>query len=888
MKKIIYSSTFIALLGGVFFLLSEDKKEYSPRNESNLIDQKHYVSDAPTAYAEAMEYYRMISANQITGVVDQKDVENALNSIQSSNSRRLAKNLNWNFVGPDNVGGRIRAFLIDRNNASIRYAGGVSGGLFKSTNRGFSWSVVNDMQENLNVTCIAQTPNGTILYGTGEGGFVGDNGTKDGTPGFAPGGIFKSTDGGVNFTRLNNTTNFGFCSIMASDSLKKQRVWVGTQAGLRYTDDEGATWVVARPGNCRDVQVAKDGTIFAYIGSNQVVRSTDGGATFQVLTIPFRGLVRRLRIAVSPTDENYVYVVAAGTITGIAGNDYMEGLYRSTDKGDNFTTIQPGGSPQFDPLSQVLTLQGQGNFDLCLTVDPLNKERVIIGGVQLGEWDNGVAKIIGSLADIPGNLAYCHADKHEFLWDYSTPIPTLIVSTDGGMYYSDDRGRTFNDRNKMFATTQFYGLAANASGHVIGGTQDNGTLFVNRVGTNDKSSVRVLGGDGFQTEISRTNPRVIFAESQYGNLRRSVNGGSSFAPIWDGRLTGEGAGTSSIFADFNAQFKLWEDETSGEGRLFFAQNNRIWVAIDALDASQEPSWFTLADNTNGMSGSGRVVDLEYSEDGGSLFVCRSANLFRIDGINLANFDTIALPGFTIDPNIALTNITSGLPSGRAITSINLDPNNPNRAVITLGNYGNTSYVFLSENILDAVPTYTNITGNLANFPVYDAIISTEDPNYIVLATEFGVWATENGGTTWEEQNQGMARVATYIIRQYRWKSWEGPVVYIATHGRGFFESKSLLTSVNKVAKKDNFTNLTAFPNPTQNITNLKFNLKVGESNASVKVLDMSGRIIKQINSLEFVSGTNQIKLDLSGIKSGNYIVTLTGANVSSSTRIAIY
>jgi hypothetical protein len=892
MKRIFYPLTivlFTAAASWIVYVSTNDRHAgYKQRLQSQLDPTETMSSGAPAHFEAAMEYYRLKAANVESGLIETSDYQMVLDQIKNMPQRRLNKPITWQFAGPDNVGGRTRAYIIDRTNPNTHFAGAVSGGLFRSNNKGLSWTAVNPMQENLNISCMTQTKNNVIYYGTGEGGFVSVSGTKDGTPGFAAGGIFMSEDGGQTFTIMPGTQTLSFTSSLAADSLNPNRLWAGTNLGLRYTDDKGVTWNnIPGTGNCRDIQIASDGTIYAYYAANGIVRSTNGGTSFENLTVPFTSALARLRIAISPQDPNYVYLV-----TAIAGRTHMEGLYRSTDKGNTFQLIQPGGSIMFNPLSQVLTLQGQGNFDICLTVDPENKDRVIIGGVQLAEWDNGSAKMIASLAQFPQNPNYVHADKHDFLWDYTTSPPTLIVLTDGGMFYSPDKGVTFIEKTRNYSTTQFYGLAANRRGQIIGGTQDNGTLFVTGSGNSPRSSVRVLGGDGFQNEISRLNDNVIFAESQYGNLRRSVNGGVTFLPIWDNRLTGEGAGQvrSPLFADFDAQFNLWENDQTGEGRFFFCTRADLWMATDVLRTSDMPSWFMIAPGT--ALGGGRFIDIEVSKDGGSVFVCKGSNLFRVDGLHLAKFDTLSLPNPTqVDPNITVTNIGVNLPNGsRVITSINIDPNNPNRALVTVGNFGANQYVYLSENILDPQPTFVSVHGNLPRFPVYDAIISYQNPNYFVVTTEFGVWATENGGSSWVEQNEGMARVATYIIRQYQWNEWEGPQVYIGTHGAGFFRSTSLLTNVKNVAKSgtEKAMSMTVYPNPAKDEAILSIDTKKPISGAVITVMDMSGRVIRTLPIRDIQVGQMKQKIDLTGLKTGHYLIQVKGNHISETSRISVF
>ena len=89
-----------------------------------------------------------------------------------------------------------------------------------------------------------------------------------------------------------------------------------------------------------------------------------------------------------------------------------------------------------------------------------------------------------------------------------------------------------------------------------------------------------------------------------------------------------------------------------------------------------------------------------------------------------------MPSNTIAPELVLTNIKSNLPS-RTITSIEVDDNNPKRVIVTMGNYGNSSYVYITEDADAASPTWRSIQGTLPRFPVYDAEINVEREKKIV-------------------------------------------------------------------------------------------------------------------------------------------------------------
>ena len=119
--------------------------------------------------------------------------------------RSSASLLEWEEMGPDNVGGRTRAVLIDKDNPSRIYAGAVSGGLWISESGGRAWRKYSDELENLNISCIAQAPNGDIYFGTGEVYFVRYGSDGDGGSGFLGNGIWKKEAASSDFIHLSST-----------------------------------------------------------------------------------------------------------------------------------------------------------------------------------------------------------------------------------------------------------------------------------------------------------------------------------------------------------------------------------------------------------------------------------------------------------------------------------------------------------------------------------------------------------------------------------------------------------------------------------------------------------------------------------------------------------
>lgn len=825
---------------------------------------------------EALDGIFRLKRDPKTNSINHDDIVRAYDQANKLSLFRLNKSFTWANLGPDNVGGRTRAFLIDKDSANIMLVGSVSGGLFRSTDFAASWKPVNDQQENLAVCSITQLGNGDIFYGTGE--------LFNQAPALSAGGIFVSKNKGRSFTILastKNKTDFTGVASMAT-SIDGNTLFAGTTTGFWYSEDGGTTFKRIKTGYAKDIKVGSDGVVWSNIG-NDLFKITDwkvaGGYTKMTLG---GGTTGRICVAVSPQDPQYVYCIAA-TSQAVRGAQ-LEGVYRSINGGTSWTKIHNGGSPYSDPLCQVNTsTDGQGGYDLCIGVDPKDKNRIFMGGVQFAKWDetNGF-KMTANLFDAPWNTQNIHADKHLIAWNTKTNPPTLIVGTDGGLYFSYDNGNTFTPKNKGFTSLQLYNVAANSLGHVMGGSQDNGTQLINFTGNisipgqQSKMAVEITSGDGFDAEFSRIYPKTTFTSTYYGRVYRSNNGGQSIAGFYDKRISTDGASIANKNTSFFTKMALWEPSNPSEdtnSRFFLGCDQELWMAKGVTNPGVSPDWFLLS---NTIGGDNDINEIEVSPDGDHVWISKDGKLYRIDSLNSAVFSTTLYPVANAIPKpIKTVNVFGNLPGGRTVTSASLDPKNPNHMVVTLGNYGYTAYIFETNNALSAAPTYTNITGNLPSMPVYDAAIWAYNSKYIILGTDLGVWVSENGGTTWEEANSGMARVPVFEVKQYEWNPGAGTVLYLGTFGRGYYRSNSWYTGINNPnALEASVNNIKAFPNPATSVVNIKF-VGLKFTQGEIKITDLSGKAVLT-KKVKINKGDNNVEMQLTDFKPGIYFAMISG------------
>ncbi|MFQ5334580.1 MAG: hypothetical protein ACE5DN_00750, partial [Flavobacteriales bacterium] len=537
--KLTISIVAIALGSLSYFLLpkgEQQKPAYSPRTDMN--EQQGWQG--------AAEAIAKIRNNPTTGTVSFEEWNEAYEAVKAMRGQRGTLGMEWEQIGPANVGGRTRAILVDANDptGNTVFAGGVTGGLWKSTDGAGTWSPVGDLMPNLVISCIAQGPDGTIYAGTG----CGYDGYANAPALFWPGkGIYKSTDGNT-FSLISSTIppdndlgdTWSSVQRIAVDPNNANRICAATHSGLRISDDGGSTWtnpVFVDYPNCNiqsnglggDVVILDNGTIIAIVGGTGY-RSTSGSScTFERLTTYGLPVAGRTVLAKAPSDNSVVWAIEANS-----GSADLKGLYKSTDHGANWTKVLGKITNYFEPLCSSSNCQGI--YDLALGVSPNDPNSVIIGGVELWRWDGNLTRIAWEFGYYP---YYVHADKHIIYFDPTDQTgKTMYIGCDGGVFKSLDGANTFFEANRNYITTQFYAMAFFSAkynvaqnglynyGWPFGGTQDNGTILVpmqvipaSGVNT-DQDGLGILGGDGFDCDASQISS-AMFATIYNGCLYRA-------------------------------------------------------------------------------------------------------------------------------------------------------------------------------------------------------------------------------------------------------------------------------------------------------------------------------------------------------------------------------
>ncbi len=676
-----------------------------------------------------------------------------------------SREISWQEHGPDNVGGRTRAILFDPLDPQGKkvWAGGVAGGLWFTndiTEFPTIWESIDQFWDNIAISSIASDPNnlGVIYVGTGEGWYNADA--------VGGAGIWKTEDGGLNWTHLSSTNIDNFYNIQkivvhptTSEIYVATSGYYGnSNGGIYLSDDGGNSWslVLESSGSrsrAADIEITNNGTIYASLGifyTDGIYRS-ENGRTWTKLNNGSNGFPSgsnstfdRLEIAISNANPSFVYVAGRSTS---GGSDDIGIFLKSEDRGINW---EPMTIP-LDPNGTHFT-RGQAWYDLILASDPQDANIVYAGGIDLYKSING-GQTWQQLSHWYGGFGYqeVHADQHA-ISIHPDDHQKIIFGNDGGVFLSLDGGINISSRNSGYNVTQFYSCAIHpdaGNNYFLAGAQDNGTQqFTN---TQDiVSTYEVTGGDGAFCHISESNPMIQLTSYVYNNIYYSSNGGNGFQ-----RITWDNSGRFINPSDFDSQANI----------LYSAKDENSIKRTNVNNGSISESNFTIALGSKASA----IKASPFQEN--TVFVGTGAGrLFKISSSNQTNPTINELTG-------------SSFPYGY-ISCVEFGESQ-NTIVVTFSNYGVPSV----WETYDEGSNWYNREGNLPDMPVRWALYNPNNYNELIIATEVGIWTTQNlsdASPSWYSSNSGLANVRTDMLQI---RSSDNLII-ASTHGRGLFSSNN--------------------------------------------------------------------------------------------------
>lgn len=697
--------------------------------------------------------YDVIPAGaQRTALVEMSRVSERLAAAAEKGGGSLFAANRWTAIGPTNVGGRVRAIALHPTNASTMYIGGASGGVWKTTNGGVSWSTTFDKQSALSIGSIAidqRNPN-TIYAGTGELRVASDIG-------YLADGVFKSTDAGATWRNigLNNLSavsrivvhkdNSAIVYVTAGRLVTQPRysqgAGLGTGNGFYRSSDGGVTWDQIITGEVAEMTVnPQDNNEILISTQNTVQRSRDGGLTFTPVNSGLQNLGRSIRMSMAydPSNPSRIFLLQAWRNTT---GQHTAHLYRSTDGGSGWTQVRALDNAFF---------RGQGDYNNCIAIDPNDPSHIVAGGIDLwrstdaGEnWQN-VTRTFGRTF----RSETSHPDHHIIVFDPNTPA-RVYVGSDGGVYVSDNSAATIRRLHAELPITQFHTVEVDQTRpfRVFGGTQDNQTqagLGTATAYTNAWTTL--LGGDGFWVVVDDTNPNIVYAESQFGDVHRInlLNLDADPVGIADNVPSNDGGGWSTPIAISPVDGRFY----MGRTRLYRTANPRGAV-----------TWETL---TPGFATGTKATALTLSPSSASKIV-------------IGNDDGDVR--FSNDAGASWTRAT-GVPR-RFATDLAFDPVDPNRVYATFSGF-KAGHVFVSNN---GGATFTDISANLPDIPANSIEVDPANNTHLFVGTDIGVFVSLDAGTSWFPFNEGLPVVPVADMKIHRSRR----VLVVGTHGRSMFD-----------------------------------------------------------------------------------------------------
>lgn len=722
----------------------------------------------------AMEHEASITKDPVLGYVPYERILVAKEQLM----QRLAANpqgkvlgaipgIQWVERGPDNVGGRTRAIMVDPNDPTGRtvWAAGVGGGIWKTTDITVPnpvWNVVDDLFGNIAVTTLVYNPLNTqeMYFGTGEGFY-----NADAIRGL---GIWKSTNGGVTWNQLasTNNANFYYNQRIAIHPVSGD-IYAATRNGLFRSQNGGTTWTKvlgagtgAVSDRISDVEIASDNTIYTAGGLFQtdgVYKSSTGNAgSWTKLNTGTNGFpttgIQRIELACAPSNAQVVYAMAQSGGNGIGG------IYRTADGGINWTActlpVDADGG-----IGADLT-RGQAWYDLTIAVDPNNANVIFVGGVDLFKSTDG-GNTWQQIAHWYGGFGFqeVHADQHWILF-HPNSSNTIYFGNDGGIYMTTNGTAaipTIISKNSGYNITQYYGCAihpAANSDYFLAGAQDNGSQQYRFPGMN--STVEVTGGDGCFTHIDQNEPQYQWTSYVYNNYFRSTNCGQSWS-------------SSGTFFGNTGSFVNPTDYDNVSNVFYAAVSSGNYLRWT------NPQTGTTTQNVNITNFGSTVSHVSVSQNTPNrvFFGLNNGRVVRVDN---ANTITSGSAGVWINNGF-------GMPSG-SVSCVAIQDGNDDHLLVTYSNYGVNS-VWETTN---GGTTWSNLdNASLPDMPVRWALFNPLNSSQALIATELGVWSTDliNGAATaWAPSNLGLAntRVDMLQIRQ------SDNLVIAATHGRGLYST----------------------------------------------------------------------------------------------------
>jgi photosystem II stability/assembly factor-like uncharacterized protein len=684
-------------------------------------------------------------------------------------------------IGPAAMSGRIAALDAVPGDRLTVWVGAASGGVWKSVDGGLTFKPVFDKHvPSVGALTVDPTNPQTVWVGTGET-WVRNS--------VAPGeGIFKTDNGGETWTRMGLEQTERIAAI-AVDPKNRDTVYAcatgaafadHAERGVFRTRDGGKTWEkvlhAAPDTGCADLVLdGQDaGTVYAALWQfrrqpdfftsggprSGLFKSTDGGGTWKPIRkgLP-EGDLGRIAIAVAPSKAGTLYATVEAKKTA---------LYRSDDGGETWTRV-----------GDASAVTGRPFYFSRLVVDPRNPDRVYKPGFSAAVSDDGGR----TFATLGGGGLFgpsYHGDVHA-LWINPRNPEQIAIGTDGGLYFSADRGRGWRFVGNL-PLSQFYHVSTDLDlpYNVYGGLQDNATWYgPSRRGgpITNKHWNAIVPGDGFWAFPDPTESDLVYAESQGGRLFRVRKSNGESKDIRPAPRQGE----PKYRFNWNTPIHM---SRSAPGTLYYGaqflfrsrDRGESWERISPDLTTNDP-----AKQRQNESG-GLTPDNSTAENHCTIFAISESP--RNGQVIWAGTDDGNLQ-VTRDGGQTWTNVVAnvpGLPRNTWVSSVEAGHFEEGAAFATFDGHMGGDFATYAFRTSDFGKTWQPLASRDMKWYAHVVKQDTVNPDLLFVGTEWGLYVSLDGGKSFSQFSAGLPNVA---VRDLAIHPRDHDLV-IATHGRGIY------------------------------------------------------------------------------------------------------
>ncbi len=662
----------------------------------------------------------------------------------------------WNQSSQPTGIGRINGIAFHPTDTNTLFALAPQGGVWKTTDYGKTWS--HFWKSSTSTSYLTLGASAMVLsYRNPDTLYIG---TGDCDAGDAPGyGVIFSTNGGKTFALRNSGMGNQTVSRIIMHPRNSAILLASTSGGVFKSTNSGSTWTRTSPTSVKyhDLVFHPFNPNIVYATSNGLFyRSTDAGNSFVQITtgLPTSG-VQRAQIAVSKADRSRVYML-------VSANSRFQGCYLSTDSGQTFANRNTTPANILGYSEMGTDNVGQGWYDLDLAADPYNALTVYALGINVWKSTDGGAtfKISGHWVG-SGNADDIHADQHAA--EFNTTGRTLFVGNDGGIYFSNDGGKKYNNISSGIQNSQIYRIAVSQNQQHMSATgyQDNGSAQHQ----NDQFFT-YYGGDGMDCAVDPSDDNFVYGSYVYGSIYRSIDKTRVSTTAENGTNVNEGGGWLTPFV-------LQE----GNPHRMFAGYVNVWRS-DSVKNSATPKFTKIS---TGFTGNVRAIK-NSAANNNILYVVRGdGKLYRSDNA-----------GTAITPN--WVDLSPYLPVG--ITLRAFEPSYKDSNVVYIMS-NNTLYKSTNKGLnWTSIGSFGNGSPGTTNFGIPTALRADSSGKYedLYIGTDRGVYVylgstagTSNGIWDFMEDFPIWADVTDLEI-SYNKTNRKESYLYASTYGRGVWRS----------------------------------------------------------------------------------------------------